>query len=113
MSLVANEQNLIPQAHKLTVEEQSRGGIASGESRRARKTLREELICLLETGDTQEQISLALIQKALAGDVQAFTTIRDTIGEKPIVEQKVNITECPKLADVIAQLGGQGLGDDD
>lgn len=36
---MTNEQNLIPQAHKLTVEEQSKGGIASGKSRRHRKTL--------------------------------------------------------------------------
>lgn len=36
---MANEQNLIPQAHKLTVEEQSMGGIASGKARRKRKTL--------------------------------------------------------------------------
>lgn len=36
---MANEQNLKPQAHVLTVEEASRGGIASGEARRQRKTL--------------------------------------------------------------------------
>ena len=29
-----NEKNLIPQAHKLTVEEQSKGGKASAESRK-------------------------------------------------------------------------------
>ena len=38
---MANEQNLIPQAHKLTVEEQSKGGIASGIARRQKKTLKE------------------------------------------------------------------------
>ena len=38
---MANNQNLIPQAHKLTVEEQSKGGIASGESRRAKKSMSE------------------------------------------------------------------------
>lgn len=36
---MANTQNLIPQAHKLTVEEQSAGGKKSGEVRRQRKTL--------------------------------------------------------------------------
>ena len=36
---MANEQNLIPQAHKLTVEEQSKGGKKSGEVRRQRNTL--------------------------------------------------------------------------
>lgn len=38
---MANEQNLIPQAHKLTVEEASKGGIASGIARRQKKTLKE------------------------------------------------------------------------
>ena len=42
---MANEQNLIPasdpKGHKLTVEEQSMGGKASGKARRQRKTLRE------------------------------------------------------------------------
>lgn len=36
---MANEQNLIPQAHILSVEEQSKGGIKSGEVRRRKKTL--------------------------------------------------------------------------
>lgn len=36
---MANEQNLRPGEHKLTLEEQKKGGIASGKARRARKTL--------------------------------------------------------------------------
>lgn len=70
-----------------TAEEQveiaKQGGIASGESRRRKKTLKEELIALLETNDNNNKISLALLNRALNGDIQAFTTIRDTIGEKP------------------------------
>jgi predicted nucleotide-binding protein (sugar kinase/HSP70/actin superfamily) len=98
VSLVANEQNLIPQAHKLTVEEASKGGIASGEARRARKTLKEELIALLEMDDNNQRISIALLGRALNGDISAFTTIRDTIGEKPVdkleagINSEVNIT---------------------
>lgn len=38
---MANEQNLIPQAHILTVEEASKGGKASGETRRKQRTLKE------------------------------------------------------------------------
>lgn len=36
---MANPDTLVPQAHKLTVEEASKGGIASGKARRKRKTL--------------------------------------------------------------------------
>ena len=38
---------------------------------------------LLENGNTQNKISLALIKKALKGNIKAFEVIRDTIGEKP------------------------------
>ena len=80
-------ENLIP-FNKLTEEEQRelarRGGIASGEARRKRKTFKEELITLLENGNTQEKISVALIQQALEGNTKAFEVIRDTVGEKPV-----------------------------
>ena len=45
---MANEQNLIPQAHILTVEEQSKGGKKSGEVRRERKTVQTLLNDLLD-----------------------------------------------------------------
>lgn len=77
--------------HELTEDDARRGGIKSGETRRRRKALKEELIALLEMNDTQEKISLALIDKALGGDVSAFTTIRDTIGEKPADKAEVEI----------------------
>lgn len=69
----------------------SKGGKRSGESRRKRKQLREELLALLSTGNTQKNISLALIDQALNGNVKAFETIRDTIGEKPV--EKVVMSE--------------------
>lgn len=45
---MANEKNLKPQAHTLTVEEQSKGGIASGKARREKKAIREILSELLD-----------------------------------------------------------------
>lgn len=93
---MANEQNLRPGEYKLTHEEQKKGGAASVRARRARKTLREELLTLLADGDTQQKISVALILEAIngnrAGSVsKAFETIRDTIGEKPV--EKVMLSE--------------------
>ena len=93
-----NESNLMPIEEvnsRRTREQHSadsrKGGIASGEARRRKKTLKEELIALLETNDNNNKISIAILNKALNGDIQAFTTIRDTIGEKPVdkVEQEV------------------------
>ena len=88
-----NESNLIPNSERTPEERQEiarKGGIASGESRRRRKTLKEELLALLEINDNNNKISLAVLQKALNGDIQAFTTIRDTIGEKPKDEIDLN-----------------------
>lgn len=83
---MANSENLKPM-NKRTKSEQreiaKKAGIKSGEVRRARKTLKEELLLLLENGDTQNKISFALIKKATKGDIKAFEVIRDTIGEKP------------------------------
>jgi hypothetical protein len=45
---VANEKNLIPQAHTLTVEEASKGGINSGKSRREKKMIKDILSELLD-----------------------------------------------------------------
>ena len=76
-----------------------KGGIASGEARRAKRTLKEELIALLETEERQEKISLALIQKALKGDTKAFEVIRDTIGEKPKDEVTADQTITIKMGE--------------
>ena len=106
---MANEQNLKPQAHILTVEEQSKGGAASGEARRAKKTLRELVELFGELGVSDEarkkmkeigipeelwtrkmQPVVALFNKANKGDVGAFNAIRDIIGEKPVEKTQLS-----------------------
>lgn len=84
-SLVLNSA-LTPEERK---ERARKAGRASGAARRARKTLREELLALLSDGDTQARISLAMIAKAEGGSERAFEVIRDTIGEKPSEELKL------------------------
>lgn len=46
---MANEKNLIPQAHKLTVEEASRGGKKSVRVRQEKKTIQKILEAYLDT----------------------------------------------------------------
>jgi hypothetical protein len=104
-TLANNTENLVSLADRTKDEQREiarKGGIASGESRRRRKTLKEELITLLEQGDTQERVSLALLQQVLDGNVQAFNTLRDTIGEKPVdkVEANVGLTYEEQLKKV-------------
>lgn len=95
-----NPQNLIPQAHELTVEEASKGGKKSGESRAARRDLRLALEALLDkefkskdgtTLSGAEAIALKQMEKALKGDTKAFEVVRDTAGQKPV--EKVMISE--------------------
>ncbi len=84
---VANTENLVSLADRTTEEQRaiaSAGGKASGEARRKRKTLKEELLLMLSEGETQQSVTLALIEKAMSGDTKAFEVIRDTIGEKPV-----------------------------
>lgn len=81
-------ENLQPVRSKEEARERGRaGGIKSGQVRKARKTLKEELLALLSTkidGKTmQEKMSLAMIREAMVGNTKAFTAIRDTIGESP------------------------------
>ena len=98
--------NLIPQSER-TKEEQRKiaikGGIASGKARRRKKLIREQLELLLslplkdenakrklkqlgidaDNLDNQMAMLIAIWNKALKGDVQAFNSIRDSVGEKP------------------------------
>ena len=101
--------NLIPNSARSPEElrEQTRkGGIASGESRRKRKTFRESLLTILampvddpkvkamleELGldpSFQTAIDLAQAKVAAKGDTDAARFIRDTIGEKPREELEI------------------------
>lgn len=95
---MANNDNLVPVKDGEEAKIRGRnGGIKSGIARRARKTLKEELLLLLSSGDTLEKISLAIIQEALNGNVKAFESIRDTIGEKPRENQEIDLNASIKV----------------
>ena len=127
--------NLIPFT-ELTEEEQrkmaSEGGKASGKARRKKKLIKEQLELLLslplkdenakrkleqigidaDNLDNQMAMVISIWNKALKGDIQAFNSIRDSVGEKPsdVVEninytkeeaekyKKLSIEELKKLA---------------
>lgn len=99
---MANEQNLIPMNERTMSEQRAiatAGGKASGESRRKRKTLKEELLLMLEDEDVQKSVTAALINQAQKGNVKAYEMIRDTIEEKPVgrVETKQTIIDMSKF----------------
>jgi hypothetical protein len=117
---MANEKNLIPASaengHKLTAEEQSKGGKASGEVRRRKREMRDRLELLLSMPinsgkgaeiekiksfgaikgkniTVEDAILIAITQKAMKGDISAGTFIRDTVGEKPTENKNVTIMD--------------------
>lgn len=95
----------------LTTEEKaefhSKGGTASAQKKRQRKTFAETLRAVLASeypveegrarlqamgldGSWMDQLSQAQVDKASRGDTEAFRAVRDTIGENP--RQGVDIT---------------------
>ena len=108
---MAGKENLRPVSSKEEARERGRkGGLASGEARRKRKTLKEELLLMLADGETQQSVTLALIEKAMSGDTKAFEVIRDTIGEKPVDKVMIADVEPSVIAEVEAIVNGQETG---
>lgn len=108
---MANEQNLIPW-NKRTENEQReyarKGGQKSGEVRRQRKAMKEQMEMLLslpfkqekqlkfmkslgieeEEIDNQMALMVAMYAKALKGDVQAFNAIREVTQDDKTINQE-------------------------
>lgn len=125
-----NDNNLIPNSDRSPKEVREngrKGGKKSGEVRRAKKTMRETCEMLLamdckigniktkmkEIGipeneqTNQMAITISMLKSALNGNVQAFNSLRDTIGEKPINRHDLNPDDKPIIIqtnDVIKDL---------
>lgn len=109
---MANEQNLIPFTSNQSREEAkkngSKGGKKSGEVRRQRKAMKEQMEMLLTLPvknqeqysfisnlgidkkeiDNQMALIVAMYAKALKGDVQAFNAIREVTQDDKNVSQE-------------------------
>jgi len=106
------KKDLISLADRTTEEQQEiarKGGIASGKARRERKKLREsleELLARTQIGKNGEEltgadaISIKLFEQALKGNVKAFKTIRDTVGEKPVENVQIAKVDQEAIDDI-------------
>ena len=115
---MANEQNLRPGEYKLTHEEQKKGGKASAEARRQKRDLRNALELLLEKDFTDkngntltgtEAIAAKLFEQAMKGNVKAFETLRDTVGQKPVEQVSISAPD----AEIIERVENALFGGDD
>ena len=109
---MANEKNLIPfttnQSREEAKKNGQKGGQKSGEVRRKRKAMKEQMEMLLslpfkstkqlnfmkdlgieeENIDNQMALIVAMYEKALKGDVQAFNTIREVVQDEKTVKDE-------------------------
>ena len=94
--MVKASDNLIPQAHVLTLEEQSAGGRASGEARRKKATMLQTLEqCLNATnkkGQTYKELAtLGLIKGAVNGSGKNYEIIQQLMERKEKKDEENNI----------------------
>lgn len=116
--------NLIPASapggHRLTVDEQRAGGVASGIARRKKKDFREACLALLETEMTDNEGNLvtgydvvvsSLFTQAKAGNVKAFEALRDTAGQKPVEKLVVADVDQSVINEVENMVAGATAAD--
>lgn len=112
------------QSGRQAVEAGRKGGIASGEAKRRRKTFAEAFEAFLASDHTDKKgvtkngldiLSEAVLGKAVKGDLKAFELIRDTVGEKPVEKvAKVEISaETRSKVDALVSKYESGNGNQD
>ena len=124
-----NDQNLKKYSEyteREKAEFHRQGGIASGQSKRRRKTFAETLRAVLASeypveeakrklqdmgldGTWMDQLSQAQVDKASRGDTEAFRAVRDTIGENPRQAVDVGLTSGPVSGMDLSQLSDDQL----
>ena len=124
-----NDQNLKKYSEYTESEKAEfhrQGGIASGQSKRRRKTFAETLRAVLASeypvedakrklqgmgldGTWMDQLSQAQVDKASRGDTEAFRAVRDTIGENPKQAVDVGLTSGPVSGMDLSQLSDDQL----
>ena len=106
---MANEQNLRVPTSSEARRNGKKGGIASGEARRAKKSLREAMQVLMDAdltgkdGKTMtgtEAMAVRAFQAALKGDWKAWELVRDTAGQKPVERVMVADVEPSVIEEV-------------
>lgn len=131
---MANEQNLKPftseQSREQAVKNGRKGGIASGESKRRKRDMRERLEILLsmpiKSGKeidiekiksfdlledknitVEDTILITMIQKALKGDLSAVTFLRDTSGQKCAEKVEISQSIDESIAEIEKYMKGE------
>ena len=106
---MAKEDNLIPQAHVLTLEEQSRAGKASGEARRKKATMLSVLEKVLDEQDKEsglthrELATLGLVKGAEQGIAKNYEILQSLIERKEKKDEENDIYVVIPAKDIASQ----------
>ena len=122
MTALANEQNLrhftSDQSHEEAVKNGRKGGKASGKKKQEPKIFREAILAVLSEPlkdkngnehpsgmNVQEAMIRGVIGRAIKGDPRALEVIRDTIGEKPVLDVRASTGDFSALDDAFKGMG--------
>lgn len=112
-------KNLIP-LNQRTKEEQKeivvKGGIASGEARREKATMKKMLEMCLEMknqkGQTYRELAtLGLIKGAMKGNAYNYETIMKTLGEYEAMQESKALQEMNKVEELLTKIKEEALDD--
>ena len=94
---MANPENLIPQAHVFTLEEQTRGAIASAEARRKKASIRNSLNKILNSG-------FKLPEEIKDEEVKGFVSKLNSIG---VDTKNLELVDLMNLGQILSAIGGK------
>ena len=94
---MAKEDNLIPQAHVFTLEEQTRGAIASAEARRKKASIRNSLKRILNSG-------FKLPEEIKDEEVKGFVSKLNSIG---VDTKNLELVDLMNLGQILSAIGGK------
>lgn len=107
---MANEQNLKPIQSESQAREMGRkGGIASGQARREKATMKAILEKILDepskSGRTyREMATLGLLKGAISGNANNYRLILETLGELSLAEEDRTKRELTKVEELLAKI---------
>lgn len=109
---VKGQENLIPFSERSEEEARElgrKGGIASGEARREKATMKATLEMLLnetnKNGKTYRELAtLGLLKGAINGNAQNYRTILETLGELKQAEEDKTQRELTKVEELLLKI---------
>lgn len=120
---MANEQNLRPAEYKLSLDEQKKGGIRSGQVRREKADFKKKCQMWMETEVAKDKngkpmtgadLMIAVAGKGIKnGSTRFWELMRDTAGFKPIDKVVVAEVEQSVIDEVEAAVLGAEEEDDE